>query len=275
MKVLVLGGNGMAGHMIVKYLKADPALQVHYTTRNEDKESISFDAIDFKQIDLIIEKLRPDVVINCIGILNQAVDDHIYDAIIVNSLLPHHLVRQLDLYGGKLIHISTDCVFSGQKGNHLESDVKDGQTAYARTKALGEVNKESHLTIRTSIIGPEIKNNGIGLLQWFLKQTGTIKGYQQVWWNGVTTLELAKFIRYAIDQDFGGLYHLSANEPINKYELLVQFKNYFFKDDVEIIPDTEIYSNKVLINTRHDIEYEGKDYPEMLEELRDWMSLNG
>ena len=272
MIVLVLGGNGMAGHMVVNYLKMDPSIEVHFTTRNDHPESIKCDATDFKQLHDIIKELKPNFIINCIGILNKAADQELYNAIVLNSLLPHYLTKELDRYGGKLIHISTDCVFSGSTGNYHENDLKDGQTNYAKTKALGEVNQAPHLTIRTSIIGPETKNNGIGLLHWFFKQTGTIKGYQQVWWNGVTTLELARFIRYAMEQQITGLCHLTAKEPINKYDLLVLFKSCFLKDDVEIHPDNEISSNKTLVNTRQDIHYEMKDYPKMLEELRDWMS---
>ena len=271
MKILVLGGNGMAGHMIVDYLKRESSFQVHYTSRKNEPQGIQCDATNFNQINQIIKELKPYVVINCIGLLNNAVDENLYDGIVLNSLLPHHLTSQLDEYGGKLIHISTDCVFNGKKGNYLENDSKDGDTAYAKTKALGEVNQSPHLTIRTSIIGPETKQNGIGLFHWFFKQSGTIKGYREVWWNGVTTLELAKFIRYAIEQEITGLCHLTAKKPVNKYELLGLFKAYFRKEDIEIIPDDEICSNKILLNTRKDIKYETPDIATMLKDLHDWM----
>jgi dTDP-4-dehydrorhamnose reductase len=170
-----------------------------------------------------------------------------------------------------LIHISTDCVFSGNRGDYTENDQPESTTVYARSKALGEVTVNPHLTIRTSIIGPEIRKQGIGLLQWFLQQQGTVKGYSRVMWNGVTTLELAKAIHYAIEHPISGLLQMTAPQKISKYELLHLFQHAFDKHDVTIIPDEEICLDRTLINTRDDFTFEISAYPTMLKQLSDWM----
>ncbi|MCG3055850.1 sugar nucleotide-binding protein, partial [Escherichia coli] len=137
-------------------------------------------------------------------------------------------------YQGKLIHISTDCVFLGDKGNYTESDAPDGTSIYAQSKQLGEIISDKHLTVRTSIIGPELKTDGIGLFLWFMKQTGKIKGYKRALWNRVTTIELAKAIEVFIQQDVTGLYHLATEPKISKFDLLQLMKEVFQKDDVTI-----------------------------------------
>ena len=273
MKILILGGDGMAGHMAADYLNKLAGYQVLHTTRRlPGKAAIQCDALDFDRVGSIISEQKPDFVINAIGLLNQEVDRRPYEGITLNSLLPHFLAKELDKYGGRLIHISTDCVFSGAFGSYTEDSPADGLSLYAKTKSLGEVKESNHLTIRTSIIGPEKKHDGIGLLQWFQKQKGTISGYTNVWWNGVTTLELAKFIRYAMDNRLNGLCHLHAPEKVNKYELLKLFKEYLLKDDVNIIPDGAYASDKTLISTRQDIAYFVPSYRSMMEELCDWMA---
>jgi dTDP-4-dehydrorhamnose reductase len=186
-------------------------------------------------------------------------------------LLPHEVIKHLDEYGGKLIHISTDCVFSGTNGNYNEESVPDGITMYAKTKELGEIKSGQHLTIRTSIIGPEIKE-GIGLFHWFMKQKGTIKGFTHVKWNGVTTLELAKFIHFAIENPIAGLYHLTAPETVSKYELLSLIKQVFQKDNVDIIPHTELRIDRTLFNSRLDYPYKVSSYEKQLQELKEWLA---
>jgi dTDP-4-dehydrorhamnose reductase len=272
MKLLILGGKGMAGHVIVKYFQKHSIYDVYYTSRDQtDPRSIFLNVSNFESIKKVIDDLKPDIVINCIGILNGNVEKNIKDAILANSLLPHYLTELLESYNGKLIHISTDCVFLGNKGNHYENDLLDGTSNYAKTKALGEVVNEKHLTIRTSIIGPEIRNNGIGLFHWFMKQNGQIKGYQKAVWNGITTLELAKALQTFIDENITGLYHLCSKEKISKYQLLILIQRIFNKNNVEILPDTDITIDRTIICTRTDFEYTVPTYEMMLKELRDWM----
>ncbi|WP_462405304.1 dTDP-4-dehydrorhamnose reductase family protein [Gracilibacillus sp. Marseille-QA3620] len=273
MKILILGGDGMAGHVAAAYFMGLSDYEVQRTTRRRaSKDSVQCDALDFDHVGSILSDWRPDFVINAIGILNQGVDRSLYEGITLNSLLPHFLARELDKYGGKLIHISTDCIFSGTKGGYTEDSPADGLSLYAKTKALGELNETNHLTIRTSIIGPEKKQDGIGLLNWFLKQKGTIYGYTNVWWNGVTTIELAKFIHYAIENELNGLCHLHAPEKVNKYQLLMLFQEFLLKDDVNIRPDGEMVSDKTLISTRKDIVYTVPSYQAMMAELCEWMA---
>lgn len=270
MKILVLGGHGMAGHVIVDHMKRC-GHQVLYTVRKEDTEGIPLDVRNLGSVKKVLRAHKADVVINATGLLNEYAEAHIKEAIQVNSLLPHVLVEMVDEYGGKFIHISTDCVFSGEKGNYTEHDIKDGTSVYSKSKALGEMKTSPHLTIRTSIIGPELKKDGIGLLHWFLQQSGQIRGYQNVFWNGVTTLELAKAIQAFMMDDVSGLYHLSSDQRISKYELLRLFKDIFKRDEVEIIPAAEPVHDKTLIHTRSDYKYTVPGYGEMLNELLEWM----
>jgi dTDP-4-dehydrorhamnose reductase len=272
MKLLILGGSGMAGHMLVKYFKTCSPFNVYFTCRDKkSQEGLYLDVRDLTRVANIIESVSPDVVINCIGILNENARKHELAAYQINGLLPHELEKIIERNYGKLIHISTDCVFSGQRGDYGEEDERDGDSVYARTKALGEVNSDKHLTIRTSIIGPEIRKNGIGLWHWFMQQQGNVQGYKNVIWNGVTTLELAKAVHYAIEHPICGLYHLTAPEKISKLELLYLFKNVFNKDDVSIIPNETIQLDRTLKNTRLDFVYTVPGYEQMIQKLAHWM----
>ncbi|CAH0118473.1 MULTISPECIES: SDR family oxidoreductase [unclassified Paenibacillus] len=272
MKLLVLGGNGMAGHMLVGYFRAAGRHSVFYTTRDEtDDSGLLFDAEDPSMVEALVRTVRPDVIVNAIGILNEAAKRNPVAAYAVNGLLPHRLASAADSVGARLIHISTDCVFRGDRGGYAETDAPDGITVYARTKALGEVNASRHLTVRTSIVGPEVRSHCIGLLHWFLRQQGNVRGYRQVLWNGVTTLELAKAIEHWIDCPVNGLVHLVAPERISKLELLRLFQRSFDKNDVEIVPDDEIAVDRTLAVTRSDLDYSVPPYEEMIRELAQWM----
>jgi dTDP-4-dehydrorhamnose reductase len=270
MKILVLGGSGMAGHVIAGYLK-QVGHDIMYTVRKEDPEGIRLDVRNLESVRNLILKEKPEILINGVGLLNDYAEKHVMDAIKVNSLLPHVLTEILDEYGGKLIHISTDCVFSGEKGGYMEQSERDGITVYSKSKALGEVDRPPHLTVRTSIIGPELKEDGIGLLGWFLKQSGSINGYENVYWNGVTTLELAKAINHFIRDGVTGLYHLCANEKISKFELLKLFQEIFNTKTSKVVPVKEPAHDRTLIHTRKDYSYRVKGYRDMLEELNEWM----
>ncbi|KKI93657.1 dTDP-4-dehydrorhamnose reductase [Bacillus sp. SA1-12] len=272
MKLLILGGKGMAGHVIVDYFKQKGQHDVFYTSRDQnDKDSLYLDVTDIKKLEDIIELINPDIIINGIGILNEAATNHPVLAFQVNSLLPHQLVKLVERRNGKLIHISTDCVFSGTKGDYTEFDNPDGTSIYAQSKRWGEIISDKHLTIRTSIIGPELKEDGIGLFLWFMNQTGEIKGYQKVLWNGVTTLELAKAIDAMIEHNVTGLYNLGAEEKISKYSLLKLIQKVFKKDDVIITPDDKIVLDRTIKSTRTDFHYQLPSYEEMIKELHSWM----
>lgn len=272
MKILVLGGGGMAGHMLVDYFRKVTPYSVFFTTRDPvQKDGLYLDVRDHVMVEKLVESVVPDVVINTVGILNQQAEINALEAYQVNAIFPNVLRDIVDKVKGKLIHISTDCVFLGDRGNYTEHDMPDGESVYAKTKALGEIIKDRHLTIRTSIVGPEIRSHGIGLYHWFMQQRGQIKGYTNVYWNGVTTLELAKAIDYLIRNPLSGLLHLHAPEKVSKYELLKLFQEQFGHRLVNIVPDGEIKQDRSLVSTRNDFHYRVPVYTQMLSELYNWM----
>ena len=231
-KILLLGGTGMAGHMIYYYLQnTNKYIIKNVVYRNKlTEDSIVVDVTDKAAVELIVRQENPDIIINCIGVLIKGSKEHPDNAIYINAYFPHLLKRISDNIDAKLIHISTDCVFSGKKGNYSESDFRDADDVYGRSKALGEIINNKDLTIRTSIIGPELKHNGEGLFHWFITQQGEVYGFKTAIWGGVTTLELAKAIDYAIENNTTGLVQLSNGIGINKYDLLMLFKKIWNKD---------------------------------------------
>lgn len=273
-KILVFGSQGMFGHIAVSFLRSTGKYEViPCARRSAEPEGISVDVTDFAAVKKILADVRPDLVLNCIGMLVKASADHPDMAILINSYFPHFLAQQGKMLGFKLIHISTDCVFSGKTGSYRDSDFRDGDTPYARTKAMGEIIDERNLTIRTSIIGPEIKADGTGLFLWFMRQHGPVTGYSRAFWSGVTTLELAKFTDYAISHDLTGLFQLSMPEKIAKSDLLNLFKKIWGKNDVEVIPSDSVFCDKSMIgSSRPDVDYMlPVDYETMLRELWDYM----
>jgi len=195
-KILILGSTGMLGHQVFYNLNDVNHFDVYdLSFKNKLRpETIICNVTDFDRLYEIIQEIKPDIIVNCIGILLHGSKENPKNAILLNSYLPHWLADQTSAINSKLIHISTDCVFSGKKGSYSEDDFKDADDVYGRTKALGEVTSGNHLTIRTSIIGPELKKNGEGLFHWIMKQNGTVNGYTKTIWGGVTTLECSKAI---------------------------------------------------------------------------------
>ena len=236
-KILLFGATGMAGHVIYYYLRStgkyDISNVVYRTPLTED--SIVVDVTSRDVVTDVVHRVHPEIIINCIGILIRGSKEHPDNAILINAYFPHLLKRLSDEVGAKLIHISTDCVFSGKKGHYTEDDFRDADDVYGRSKALGEIINDKDLTIRTSIIGPELKKNGEGLFHWFMYQSGKVSGFKTAIWSGVTTLELAKAIDYALDSETAGLVHLSNGVGISKYDLLSMFKEIWQKQDVEVM----------------------------------------
>lgn len=273
-KVLVLGSAGMAGHIMTDYLRAQADLSVIGVARSETLFADEIvDVTDFKALEAVINKHAPDYVVNCIGVLVQKSANELSQAILINSYLPNFLASLGEKLGFKLIHISTDCVFSGKEGAYTEKAFRDGDDNYARTKALGEVINSRDLTIRTSIIGPELKTNGTGLLDWFFKQNGDIKGYSHAYWSGVTTLELAKATYAFLNQNITGLYNLCPVNKISKFDLLGLFAKIWDKQ-VSITSYADYHVDKSLVCTRTDFNYVVPDYAAMLAEIKDWMSAH-
>lgn len=274
-KVLVLGSTGMLGHQVVKYFSEFDEYEVFdISYRNKFRDdTIILDVTDKNLLIDTIEKIKPNYIINCIGILIGGANSNIANAIYINAYLPHLLKDIAKEINAKLVHISTDCVFSGENGKYVETDNRDGRDTYAKTKILGEVIDDVNVTLRTSIIGPEIKNDGEGLFHWFMNQTGTINGFTKAIWSGVTTIELAHAVKWAIENDIRGLYHVTNNTSINKYELLNLFKKYT-KKDIEIIAVDGKEVDKSFIDTRKEINYTIPSYDEMVKEMVDLMSKN-
>lgn len=269
-KILIVGSKGMAGHIIRQHLIESHAYDVIDISRDSAsfKSTYSFDLTDLRQLDNVLEVEKPDLVVNCVGVLNQAAESNPEKSIFINSFIPHYLSGRCK----RLIQISTDCVFNGSRGNYIENDPKDGYGFYAESKSLGEVTYGPHLTIRTSIIGPELKSNGSGLLHWFLNQTGQIKGYSNALWSGVTTLQLAKFIKDLVDKpEITGLIHYTNNTKISKLDLLKLISK-IFNRKIEIIPFEDYHVDKSLVNTRSDISFSIPDYETMLKQLSEFMN---
>ncbi|MHB8336522.1 MAG: dTDP-4-dehydrorhamnose reductase family protein [Ignavibacteriaceae bacterium] len=275
-KIMILGSSGMLGHIVCYYLsetKKYRIVDVSFKSK-VNEHTLLLDATDKLSLESLINKEKPDVIINCIGILIKGSQEDPANAIYLNAFLPHQLSKILRNVGGRLIHISTDCVFSGNKGDYSENDYRDADDTYGRSKALGEIINDKDLTIRTSIIGPELKQNGEGLFHWFMNQNGEINGYTKAYWSGVTTLCLAQGIENAIEQNIKGLYHLTNDERINKYELLSLIKEIWQRNGVKINMIIGKNVDKSLRNTRDDFNFTVPNYKEMLIKLRTFMMSN-
>ena len=266
-KILILGSTGMLGHQVVNYfLKFDDYDVVYIAFRSKlREETIISDATDRTEFEKVVTELAPDFIVNCIGVLIHG-SNNVENAVYLNAYLPHQLKKISKNIGAKLIHISTDCVFSGDKGGYIETDVKDGKGVYSQTKKLGEIEDDANLTLRTSIIGPELKNNGEGLFHWFMNQQGDITGFTRAIWSGVTTIELAKAIKWSIDNDITGLYHVTNNTSISKYDLLKLFQKYT-KKDINIKSSSGKDVDKSFIDTRLLMDYEIPSYDQMISDM--------
>lgn len=273
--LLILGSNGMAGHVITDYFEnKNNEYQVDNIShsRKINERSHQLDLTNIESFDEFLVGKEYDYIINCVGVLNHNAENDKEKAILLNSYLPRFLERRFKDSSTKIIHLSTDCVFSGAKGGYTEKSFRDGDSFYDRTKILGELDNDKDLTIRTSIIGPDINKDGIGLFNWFMQSKGEISGYSRAYWSGITTIELAQAIEEIVSsQNISGLYHLVASQKINKYELLSLIKEVFKRDDIIINPNADILVDKSLINTRKDFEYKVKSYPVMIQEMREWI----
>lgn len=273
-KILVLGSTGMLGHQVVSYfLNFDDydVIDIAFRSKLREKTIVS-DVTNKTTFEKVVTELRPDFIVNCIGILIHG-SSNVENAIYLNAYLPHQLKKISKNIGAKLIHISTDCVFSGDKGGYIESDVKDGKGVYSQTKILGEIEDGANLTLRTSIIGPELKDNGEGIFHWFMSQSGDISGFTKAIWSGVTTIELAKAVKWSIESDITGLYHVTNNSSISKYELLKLFQKHT-KKDIDIKPVDGNNVDKGFIDTRLLMNYKIPSYDQMISDMVNFIVSN-
>lgn len=271
MKVLVLGASGMAGHVVATYLQERGGYKVNAPTHDE------LDVTDMTALKLYLDARFQvyDVVVNCIGILLGKAYQDVARTIYLNSYLPHYLEQRYAGTNTKVIHLSTDCVFSGEHGPYKENSPHDGQLLYDRSKSLGEMNNGKDLTFRMSIVGPELKENGEGLFSWFMRQTpgNTIYGFKNAIWNGITTVELAHAVDEAIDENLSGIYHLVPYDNVSKLDLLKLFNIHFrMGSPVLILPRVTIPSDKTLINTRQsEFGFVVQDYHHMMHDMNEWI----
>lgn len=272
MRVLVLGAGGMAGHVAAIYLREKGHEVVGFSrSRLSYCDNMIGDALDSNTIKSAVKCMQFDAVINCIGILNKEVDRNLSAGIFINSYLPNYIVECLKDTSTKFIHLSTDCVFSGKTGRYNEDSITDSHSFYGKTKALGEIKDSKNLTFRTSIVGPDIKESGVGLLNWFLTQKGAVSGYTSAIWTGVSTIALAQAIERAIEDDLSGLYHLVNENAISKYELLNLFNQYLRKEPSEIIPNDSVHVDKSLMNNRSDFDFKVPSYEQMVKDMQIWI----
>jgi dTDP-4-dehydrorhamnose reductase len=262
MKILVLGVTGMLGSAVFKYIANHTSHSVFGTMRGkggakyfEEKYKERFysdvDVLEYESLVNVFEKVRPDVVVNCVGLIKQLLQaKDPLSTLPLNSMLPHRLSKLCKLTGARLVHISTDCVFSGSKGMYLESDVSDAVDLYGKSKFIGEVEDQPHaITLRTSIIGHELASQS-SLVDWFLSQEGVVKGFTKAIFSGVPTAELARIIVDFVipSRDLFGLYHVSV-EPIDKFTLLSEIAKVYQKK-IDIVPDEQLAIDRSLDSTR-------------------------
>ena len=281
-KILIIGGEGMIGSAIVHYLSQKKNLKVFTTVRSLGiKNSLLFKKCQkiFAQINLeenkkslldIFQEISPDIVINCIGVVKQSTEINDYDkTIYLNAVLPHYLANLCENFNCRFIHISSDCVFSGIKGNYKETDAPDPEDLYGKSKLMGEIVNGNSLTLRVSVIGHELKRQQ-GIVEWFLSQNKTVEGYKKAIFSGLTSYEFAKVIYTKVipNSNLKGLYHLSS-DFISKNDLLNLLKK-VYKKKVDIIPSTKVVIDRSLNSSlfRNTTGYYPLKWPQMIKEMK-------
>ncbi len=282
-KVLVLGASGMLGNAVLRVFAQDARYSVLGSVRSSNvlrllpaelREQVVC-GVDVENTDSLVRlftQARPDVVINCIGLVKQLADaGDPLAAIPINALLPHRLAQLCDVAQARLIHMSTDCVFAGTHGLYSEHDVPDAQDLYGRSKLLGEVDYPHAVTLRTSIIGHEL-SSAHGLVDWFLAQQGTVKGFTRAVFSGLPTMELARVMRDVVvpNAELRGLYHVSAS-PINKFELLSLVAPASGKA-LPVVPDDDLKLDRSLDSSRFRAVtgYEPPTWPELVRRMHEF-----
>lgn len=282
-KVLVLGASGMLGNAVLRLFAQSTGYEVVASARStsalrllpeelSDRVICGVDVENMDGLTSLFAKVRPDVVINCIGLVKQLAEaDDPLSAIPINALLPHRLARLCDVAGARLVHMSTDCVFSGTKGMYTEVDMSDAKDLYGRSKYLGEVDYPHAITLRTSIIGHEL-SGAHSLVGWFLAQQGGVRGFQRAIFSGLPTVELARVIRDHVlaHPELHGVYHVSA-EPINKFDLLTLIAKAYGKT-IAITADDKLAIDRSLDSSRfrQATGYQPQPWPELVRRMHEF-----
>lgn len=287
-RILVFGASGMLGSTIFRAFSANKNFETFGTIRGADlakhfAPELRHALIPNVQLEGEAGLLnafsiaQPDFVVNCIGIVKQLPNayDHL-ESLAINSNLPHRLAKYSSIVGARFVHFSTDCVFSGQKGYYTENDTSDANDLYGRTKYLGEVDYENAVTLRTSIIGHEL-TSARSLVDWFLNQSGEIRGFRRAIFSGLPTIEVARVIREFVipNPELRGVYHISVN-PINKYDLLRLIAKTYAKD-VVIVPDDQLVIDRSLNSDLFQTTtgYTPKPWPELIKTMYDEYRTDG
>lgn len=282
-RILVLGASGMLGNAVLRVFAHSPGFLVFGTVRSpmsvrslpQEVQASLISGVDVENIDSVAKafaSVHPDIVINCVGLVKQLAEaDDALSAIPINSLLPHRLARLCEVANARLVHMSTDCVFSGAKGMYTEADASDAKDLYGRSKYLGEVDYPHAITLRTSIIGHEL-DGARSLVEWFLAQQGPVKGFKRAIFSGLPTVEIARLIRDHVipNPQLRGLYHVSA-DPINKFDLLALVAKIYGKD-IEIQQDEQLVIDRSLDSTRfrQATGYCPKSWSELVQAMHDF-----
>jgi dTDP-4-dehydrorhamnose reductase len=280
MKVLVFGASGMIGSAMFRVLSAKKGWQVWGTLRSADRKRFFsgkqqdklVSSVDVEKHDALVRvfaRVKPDVVVNCIGLTKHHKDaEDPLLALPLNAQLPHHMADLCDVAGGRLIHVSTDCVFAGTKGNYAEGDATDAGDVYGKSKNLGEVDYPHAVTLRTSTIGHELQS-AYGLLEWFLVQQGRCKGFSRAIFSGLPNTEFARVVRDVVipRPDLHGLYHVGA-APIGKYELLQLIAKVYGKQ-IDIVRDDDFSIDRSLNSARFHkaTGYKPEAWPELIQAM--------
>lgn len=280
MRILILGGDGMLGHQLMISLGASHDVRATLHKQVSDYQSnelftehntyFGVDVLYQEQLLEVLADCRPEVVINCVGLVKQRKESAFrLPSVEVNALFPHRLAVICKLAGARMIHMSTDCVFSGNKGMYVEDDTSDAADLYGRSKYLGEVHDLHCVTLRTSIIGLELSRKA-SLIEWFLAQKGKVNGYRRAIYSGLTTLEMARVIDLIITRQplLSGVWHV-ASASISKYDLIRKLVDYLDNDDIEVMPFDGFVADRSLDASRFNNEtgYEPPSWDVMLQEL--------
>ncbi len=269
MRILVVGSSGMLGYVTYRYLKAK-GHQVSGITRTKFFSDMTrLDATEEPAIRRFLEETAFDAVINCAALLLKPSEAQKCEAVKLNAWLPHLLDAYCAQNNAYLIQVSTDAVFSGRRGGYREDEPSDADTFYGKSKLLGEVCSGHALTVRSGFWGMDVNSDGAGLLQWFLRQSGSVSGYTHALFNGVSNLEFARFADAALQNRWTGLYHLCAAESVSKYAFLCHAKRVFSRE-TEVVQFDNPPIDRTLYCTRADVAYQQKPFVQMLEELNEW-----
>ena len=283
MKALVLGVTGMLGNAVFRVFSADAVHQTwgtlrsasalrHFAQDNHARLLSGIDVLDQDALTSVMARVKPDVVVNCVGLIKQLADaKDPLTALPINAMLPHRLARLCELGGARLIHVSTDCVFSGRKGLYQESDLSDAEDLYGKSKYIGELHELPHsITLRTSIIGHELGSNH-ALVDWFLSQQGSVRGFTRAIFSGLPTVELARVMKDFViaHPQLNGLYHVAA-EPIDKFRLLSLVAAQYCKQ-IDIRPDDALVIDRSLDGSRfrQATGYVAPGWPELIRRMHE------